>query len=174
MEALILKGLYIFLARVIIAALVSIRTILMTKNKKFFSSFIGFFESLLFIVVLGTVMNDLDNIWFIGAYAIGFSVGNYVGIMIEEKIALGELVLRIIVDQREDRLVDELRKNGFGVTVIKGEGRDGERYLLFISLKRRDLNRIYEIIEKNHVSSFICTSDGRVNKGGVFRGRTRH
>ena len=174
MEALILKGLYIFVARVIIAALVSVRTILMTKNKKFFSSFIAFFESLLFIVVLGTVMNDLNNIWFVGAYAIGFSVGNYVGIIIEEKIALGELVLRIIVDQSEDKLVEELRENGFGVTVIKGEGRDGERYLLFISIKRRDINKIYEIIEKNRVSSFICTSDGRTNRGGVFRGKTRH
>jgi len=173
-EALILKGLYIFVARVIIAALVSVRTILMTKNKKFFSSFIAFFESLLFIVVLGTVMNDLNNIWFVGAYAIGFSVGNYVGIIIEEKIALGELVLRIIVDQSEDKLVEELRENGFGVTVIKGEGRDGERYLLFISIKRRDINKIYEIIEKNRVSSFICTSDGRTNRGGVFRGKTRH
>lgn len=174
MEVLVIKGLYIFSARVIIAAMVSVRTILMTKNKKFFSALIAFFESLLFIAVLGTVMKDLDNIWLIGAYAIGFSVGNYVGIMIEEKIALGELVLRIIVDKREDKLVGELRNNGFGVTVIKGQGRDGERYLLFISLKRRDLNKIYEIIEKNKVSSFICTSDGRTNKGGVFRGKTRH
>lgn len=174
METLILKGLYIFTARVMIASLVSVRTILMTKNRKFLSSLIAFFESILFIVVLGTVMKDLDNIWFIGAYAIGFSVGNYAGIMIEEKMAIGELVLRIIVDKNEDRLVEELRNNGFGVTVIKGEGRDGERYLLFISIKRRDMEKIYQIIDKNRVSSFICTSDGRTNKGGVFRGKTRH
>ncbi len=174
METLILKGLYIFTARVIIASLVSVRTILMTKNRKFLSSLIAFFESLLFIAVLGTVMKDLDNIWFIGAYAIGFSVGNYAGIMIEEKMAIGELVLRIIVDKSEDKLVEELRNNGFGVTVIKGEGRDGDRYLLFISIKRRDMEKIYEIIDKNRVSSFICTSDGRTNKGGVFRGKTRH
>jgi len=84
------------------------------------------------------------------------------------------LVLRIIVDKNEDKLVEELRNNGFGVTVIKGEGRDGDRYLLFISIKRRDMEKIYEIIDKNRVSSFICTSDGRTNKGGVFRGKTRH
>ncbi len=174
MEILILKGLYIFTARVIIASLVSVRTILMMKNRKLLSSTIAFFESILFIAVLGTVMKDLDNIWFIGAYAIGFSVGNYAGIIIEEKMAIGELVLRIIVDKNEDKLVEELRDNGFGVTVIKGEGRDGERYLLFISIKRRDMEKIYRIIDKNRVSSFICTSDGRINKGGVFRGKTRH
>lgn len=174
MEGLIIKGIYIFLARVVIAALVSVRTILMTKNRKFLSSAIAFFESLIFIVVLGTVVQDLGNIWLLGIYALGFSVGNYVGIAIEEKMAIGELVLRIIVNRNEEKLVEELRNNGFGVTVIKGEGRDGERYLLFISIMRKDLNTIYEIIDRNRVSTFICTSDGRTNKGGVFRGRERH
>lgn len=174
METMLLKAFYIFVARVLIAALVSVRTILMTKNWKLLSSAIAFFESLLFIVVLGTVVSDLDNLWLLGVYALGFAVGNYIGILIEEKMALGELVLRIIVNQNEEHLVEELRDNGFGVTVIKGTGRDGERYLLFISLQRRDLEKIYDIIDRNRVSSFICTSDGRTNKGGVFRGKTRH
>jgi len=112
----------IFFARVVDVTLSTIRTLMVVQGRKPLAALIGFFEVGIYISVLGKVVTSLDNPYNLLAYCAGFAAGNYVGITIENKIALGNLSAQIILKTAENKeLVDTLRDNGFGVTVIQGQ-----------------------------------------------------
>lgn len=97
-------------------------------------------------MALGKVVSNLDNLGNVIAYALGFACGNYIGITIENRIALGKQAAQVVVkeDQNED-LVEHLRENGFGVTVINAEGREGHRKVLHIVFNRKDLDKLKKL-----------------------------
>ena len=98
-------------------------------------------------MALGKVISNLDNPGNIFAYALGFACGNYIGITIENTIALGKLAAQVVVnEEKNDELVEHLRENGFGVTVIDAEGREGHRKVLHIVFNRKDLDRLKQVI----------------------------
>ena len=86
----------IFLARVADVSLGTFRTIVVFRGRKFLASFIGFFEIIIWLVAAGQVLTNLDQWYLALAYASGFAVGNYVGISIENRFAIGNELIRCI------------------------------------------------------------------------------
>ncbi|MDO5717439.1 MAG: DUF5698 domain-containing protein [Tissierellia bacterium] len=161
----------IFFARICDVSLTTVRTIFMVQGRKFIVMLIGFFEAIVYVVVLGKIVSDLDDPMKIIFYGLGFAAGNYVGLIIEEKLALGELAVNVVLrDSDNDDLIAEIRDNGFGVTLIEGQGRTMMRDFLVIVIKRKDLRRLKSIIDSYDKKAFLMTSTVDPINGGYFRG----
>ncbi len=162
--------LFVFFARVTDMSLDVFRILMLTRGKKLQAALIGFVEVSIFITALGQVLvGGFDNPWMIVAYAGGFAVGNYVGSILEEKVAIGYLSLHIFPQPEHcDDLVSGFREAGYGATCIPGQGRSGERSIIYVFLKRKDLNHALKLIEEIHPETFYDISDARQIHGGVF------
>ncbi len=151
--------LLIFLARVLDVSLGTMRIIFVSKNLKKLAPIVGFFEVLIWIVVIGQVMQNLNSILHYVAYAAGFAAGNYVGIVIEERLAVGYVLTRIISKEHNKELIDHLRDDRCGVTVVDAHGKQGSVKILFTVIKRKKLYKVYETIEKYSPNAFVSVEE---------------
>jgi len=134
---------------------------MVAKGYRNTAPFIGFFQSLIWLITITRIMANLDN-WFtyIG-YAAGFGLGTYVGMRLEGKLALGYELVRVITRVDAVDLIRMLREKGFPVTSVKGTGREGEVGVLFIILKRKVLKDVISIIKKFNPKAFYTIEDMR-------------
>jgi uncharacterized protein YebE (UPF0316 family) len=169
MQAL-LGYLFIFFARVIDVSLGTTRMLMVFRGKKVYAALVGFVEVTVYVVALSRVVNSLTNIWNLLAYASGFATGNIVGSIIEEWMALGYLSVQVIPTTLPlaDKLAARLRDHGLGVTVIQGEGREGPKKILNISLQRKALQQMLSVIDDVDAEAFVTILDTRHRIGGVF------
>lgn len=164
----------IFVARVCDVSLATIRTLMVVQGRKLQAAVIGFFEVTIYIVALGKVVSSLDNPMNLLFYALGFATGNYVGISIENKIALGNLAAQIILKTDDNsKLIDRLRENKFGITVMKGYGKDGPREVLSVALNRKDLVRLKDLVYESDPNAFITVNNISPISGGFFSSTKR-
>ena len=165
-----LAYLFVFVARVIDVSLGVFRLLLLTRGYSIPASILGFFEVTIFMLALGTVFaGGMSDPWKLFAYAAGFATGNLVGMTIEEKLAVGYVVMQIFPCLEHcDLLLSTLRNNSFGVTTINGEGKSGPRQILNVTVKRNDLPKLLKIIDQVAPDTFYNTSDIRSIRGGVF------
>ncbi|MBO8128341.1 MAG: DUF2179 domain-containing protein [Peptococcaceae bacterium] len=170
---LLLSYLMIFAARVTDMSLDVMRVLLLTRGKKGWASIVGFVEVTIFIIVLNEVLQGgLNDPGKVIAYAAGFGMGNYVGSLIEEKLAVGFLALQIFPHYEVcESLKNLLRKERFGVTELTGQGRSGPRSILYVLLKRKDLNRALRLLDEYDPDVFYHVSDARSIHGGIFPGK---
>src|SRR5690606_19393935 len=112
--AFIIGPLLIFLARLCDVSLGTVRIIFVSKGYKTFAACIGFFEVLIWILAISNVMQRLDNWVYYVAYAAGFATGNYVGMLLDEKMAIGYEMIRVITKAEANELVQVLRNEGYG------------------------------------------------------------
>ena len=131
-----LLPLLIFLARICDVTIGTMRIIMISKGKKLFAPVLGFFEILIWIIAIGKIMQNLSNPVCYVAYAGGFAIGNYVGMKVEEKLAIGLIVLRIITQEDASGLIKALRDMGFGITEIDAIGKDKKVHVIFSIMKR--------------------------------------
>ena len=167
----VILPLLIFLARMSDVTLATLRNIFLSKSVKNLVPFMGFVEALIWILAVSQIMRNPDNqnpLCFV-AYAAGYSMGIFVGIRIEERLALGIQVMRIITNQDYEDLVFALRKNNFGTTVIDGHGSKGPVKVILTVLRRKDFPLVQSIIKEHHPSAFYSIEDIRNASHGVFR-----
>lgn len=162
--------LFIFLARLLDVSMMTIRTLMVVRGKRMTAAIIGFVEVSIYIIALGEVFKNLNSWSNILAYSGGFAVGNYVGSYIEEKMAMGFLNIQVISKKCPDQLTETLRDDGFGVTVVEGEGRVDFRKILFIIAKRKDFPVIMDKVLASDPEAFVTALDARSIRGG-FIGR---
>ncbi|MCF6465403.1 DUF2179 domain-containing protein [Clostridium sp. Cult2] len=163
--------LLIFFARVCDVTLGTIRMLMVVQGRKVQAAIIGFFEVSVYVTALGKVVTSLDNIGNLFAYALGFACGNYIGIIIENKIALGSLAAQIILkgsNESNMELIEKLRDNGFGVTVLEGYGREGSREILHIAINRKDLSKLKDLVYSHDEDAFIIANTISPISGGYF------
>lgn len=160
--------LFIFGARILDVSMSTIRMLMVVQGRKKYAAIIGFFEVTIYIVALGKVVNGLSNPGNLLAYALGFASGNYIGCYIEEKIALGNLTAQVILNESDDSIIQELRNNGFGVTVLVGQGKEGPKNMLNITLKRKDLDKLHNLLTGLDKEAFITVSSTKLIRGGYF------
>src|SRR3990170_7206590 len=116
--ALFILPLLIFIARVFDVTFGTMRIIFVSRGEKFLAPLFGFFEIIIWLFAIGQVMQNFTNIAYYIAYAGGFAMGNFVGIYIEEKMAMGTLVMRTITKKDASNLINALKSNNCGVTSI--------------------------------------------------------
>lgn len=158
----------ILFAKIIEVSLRTIRTVLLIKGERKIAGLIGFFEILLWINIVTRVISDLsgDPLKAV-SYALGFSLGIYIGSMLEEKIGIGLSEIEANIKASESKaLVDELREEGFAVTEIKAEGQEADRIILSLFVQRTKVNHVVYKIKSMHESAVITTSDVKPISGG--------
>jgi uncharacterized protein YebE (UPF0316 family) len=164
----ILWTLAIFFARLTDVSMGTVRQILIIRGRRGIASISAFFEIMIWIIAISRVITQLDKIYYMIAFGLGFAFGNYLGSYIEEKIALGYM-FAYIVPKRSGDLARKLREAGFGVTVIRGIGSKGTHPVYNILLRRKDGQRLLGIIKKYDEGAFYTLMDVRAERGGYVR-----
>jgi len=161
--------LLIFLLRVLNLSMDTVRILFVIQGRKVIVWILGFIQSIVFVLAIGSVLSQLDNIWFLLAYAGGYSTGTSIGMWIEERLALGYLQVTIISPSLGALIADHLRKEGFAVTEIPARGRDGMVSILHCSVMRRDLDLLESISMEADPKAFITTENVRPLRAGFWR-----
>jgi uncharacterized protein YebE (UPF0316 family) len=150
-----LFALLIFALRVGDMSLDTLRVLFVVRGKRGVAWILGFFQSMLFVIAITSVLAHLDNPLNILGYAAGFATGNVLGMMIEERIAVGHIQLTIISISRGAAVCDALRIAGFGVTEIPGRGKNGTVSVILTSVFRKDVDRLETIILETDPEAFV-------------------
>lgn len=158
----------IFLVRVLGNTITTIRLILITRGNKLYSTILAFFESLIFVVVLGAVVNNLNSIVNLIAYCGGFAVGGYFGQWLEDKWTRGYIMVMVVTRQREkgEAIAKAIRAAGFGATEVSGRGGEGEVSIVESIIERHDLTKCNEIIQSIDADSFVTIQNLRATQRG--------
>jgi len=173
MEEAILWTLLIFLARLTDVSMGTMRTILIIRGRRGIAAVSAFFEIMVWVLAVSRVITELDRWYYIVAFALGFASGNYLGSYLEEKIAMGYCFAYVVPRNKQTTLAETLRKHGFGVTVVKGEGLKGPEFVYNVVLRRRDTHRFIKTLEANDKKSFYTIMDVHALHGGYLRRATK-
>lgn len=142
--------LLIFLARICDVSINTIRIIYMLGGRRLTATLLGFFEAFIWLLVIREIFKHLDNWLCYVAYPAGFACGIFVGMIIEEKIAYGKVIVRIITRKDVNQLIQYLNTQHFRFTKVNAEGPDGNETLVFTVLERERLddllNKLKELI----------------------------
>jgi uncharacterized protein YebE (UPF0316 family) len=150
---------FIFCLRICDVTLDTMRIIFMTKGFKRLAPVIGFFEVLIWIVAITRIMQNLNSWVCYVAYAGGFAAGNYVGMLLDEKLAIGHELIRVITRLDSGNLADALRNAGFGVTSVKATGMQGEVGILFVIVNRKNQKQAIGIIQQYNPNAFFTVEN---------------
>jgi uncharacterized protein YebE (UPF0316 family) len=160
--ATLLTGLWIFVARIIDVSLGTVRTIVTVQGRSVIAFFLAIVEILIWISVISTVVKMVGERPVLAIfYALGFATGNMVGIAVEQRIALGFMILRVITRTAGKPMAERLRGMGQAVTVFRGEGMRGPVDELYIACRRRDLKKILAVVDAEDPESFYITELAR-------------
>ncbi len=162
----------IFIARVADVSIGTIRIVFISKGLKLLAPILGFFEIFIWLLAMTKVFENLDNWFYFIAYSAGFAVGNYIGLLIEEKLALGYANLQIITQKSGIDLARKLSEEGFGVTWNDANGSRGKVTVIYCVIKRSNFPRVSEVIKKYNPRAFFTIEDIRFANQGVFPMRT--
>ncbi|HAI20436.1 MAG TPA: hypothetical protein DCM14_00790 [Clostridiales bacterium UBA8153] len=171
MLQVLLASFFIFAARVTDVTLGTLRVLLIVRGRKYQAAALGFFEVTIFLGALTMVVRDMDNPIKVVAYALGFATGNILGSVVEERLALGYVTAQIICMRPDASLDSILREEGFGVTVLQGQGREGSRKVLLVTVARKSLATLHTAIETHDPEAFFTVMETRSIYGGVFQSR---
>jgi uncharacterized protein YebE (UPF0316 family) len=136
----------IFIARIMDVSLDTVRIIFINRNLRYYAAVIGFFEVLIWLMVIRQIFQNLGNPVCFIAYAAGFAAGNFVGINIENRISIGKVIIRIITRVEADDLIAFLRSAGYGLTIIDAEGATGPVKVIFSIVERSDIDHMARMI----------------------------
>jgi len=164
----------IFGLRVIDVTLATLRMLLTMRGQRVVVPFIGFFEALIWVLAIGTAIQNLQSPWHVLGYAGGFAAGTVVGIWVEEKLAMGLATIRVISRAEGQEIATALREEGFGVTEFDGYGRQGKVELLMTLVRRRQIGRVLTIAEALDDDAFISVDEPRtIRRGWMFPTRRK-
>jgi uncharacterized protein YebE (UPF0316 family) len=153
--ATLATGLLIFLARVFDVTMGTMRTISTVQGRTKVAFALGLLEVTTWLVVISTVINDIAAKPVLGIfYALGFATGNVIGIMVEQRLALGRAAVRVISASHGPQIAECVRQLGLPVTLFPGEGPAGPVNLLFIVCDRRQVNRVIEVLKRVEPDAF--------------------
>jgi uncharacterized protein YebE (UPF0316 family) len=159
----------IFFLRISDVSLATVRMLLMVRNKKLFVPFLAFFEVLIWVFAVGTVVQHLSSPWHLLGYASGYATGNLVGMLIEERLAVGLATVRTMVTQGGAELAGALRASGYAVTEMAGVGRDGPVEVLYSVVRRRRVPRYVRMVDNAAPDSFVVVDEPRsVHRGWLY------
>ncbi len=163
----------VFFARIIDVSLGTLRIIFVSRGKRNLAPILGFFEVLVWIVVVAQIVSNLHAWVAYVAYAAGFATGTYIGLTLENRLALGMMAVRTI-SPNAHKFVQPLRDAGYGVTELTGEGTTGQVNVVYTVIRRKDLDSVVHIIRSVTPKAFVSVEEIQSAKEGIFpHGKTR-
>lgn len=167
----IFGGLLILVMRVCDVSIGTIRTILVVQGRKYLAGIAGSIEVLIWVLAIRFIFQNLDQIPNLVGYSLGFGLGNIVGISLEQKIGLGFVQLNIISRYSTDLIVDTLRKNKYGATVLPGEGGSGGVSIIVLITARKFQRKVINLIESLDKTAFITVQHSLPYRGFIHGSR---
>ncbi len=171
--AWVILPILIFLSRIADVSIGTVRVILVSRRLKYLAPVAGFFEVLIWILVIGQIMQNLSSPVCYLAYAGGFATGNFVGILIAEKLSIGMVLVRVILPVRANGLIDRLRENRYGVTCLDGQGANGPVQVIFTIVPRREVQTVVDLVKGASPDAFYSVEEVDFVERGVFPVRRR-
>lgn len=162
----------IFIARISDQSIGTLRLIFISKGYKNLAPFIGFFEVIIWILAIRQIFQHLDNWVCYIAYGAGFAMGNYIGILLDERLSLGNVLIRVIPRFDTTHLIEDLSSQGFGLTVMDAEGKNGPVKIVMTIIQRKEIPTVVEIINKHNPNAFYTIEEVKAVNKGVFRQET--
>lgn len=163
----------IVIMNIVYVSLFTIRIILVMKARRLLAAFISMFEVFIYLYALNIVLSNIDEPLNLAAYCIGWGAGVWLGIKIDEWIALGYTTLQIVVDYESIMLPITLRDKGFGVTSWLAEGKDGTRLVMQVLAKRNQEKRLMQLIQELAPKAFVISYEPRTFRGGFWTKRLK-
>ena len=164
-----LGALTIFAMRVGDMSMDTLRVLFVMRGKKGIAWVLGFLQSVIYVLAITSVLSQLNNPLNIIGYAAGFATGNVIGMLIEERLAVGHILLQIVSSRRGAALSQALREAGYGVTEIPARGKDGVVSMLSVSVLRKDVSKIETLVHENDPEAFMTSEDVRPMRRGFWR-----
>ncbi|CAM4346465.1 DUF2179 domain-containing protein [Paenibacillus tarimensis] len=158
---------------VVYVSLFTLRLILVIKGRTGAASFLAMIEVFVYLVGLNLVLQNVSNPANMIAYCLGFGIGVYLGSKIEEFLALGYMVVQVIVDSLAVDLPGKLRQLGYGVTSWPADGRDGQRLVMQVLVKRSNERRLMKTLADIAPKAFVISHEPKFFKGGFWTKLTR-
>ena len=146
----VLLPVLIFLARVADVSINTVRVIFMLHGRRLLSTTLGFFESLIWLMAISQILQNVTNPISYLAYSGGFAAGIYVGMLIEERLAIGNVIVRIISQRDTKEMVTNLRQLGLRTTVLNAEDNNGPVSVIFLISKRQGLKKVTDIVQQTN------------------------
>ncbi|HXX56091.1 MAG TPA: DUF5698 domain-containing protein [Methanoregula sp.] len=166
----VILPLLIFLARIGDVSMETIRVIYISKGIKYLAPIIAFFEIIIWLLAMEVVMSDLSNVLNFFAFAFGFATGTFVGLIIEEKVSIGMVIMRIITNEENvDEISSFMQAENLGVTCLDAKGARGSVKMILSLVNRTDVPRITAHIRATSPHAFFSIEDVRYVNEGVFR-----
>lgn len=158
----------IFFGRICDVTLGTLRIIFVSKGEKKKAPIVGFFEVFIWVIVISQIFSNSNDIFAYLAYAGGYATGNFVGILVENKIAFGFQLFRIYTKKNGAELTQLLNKKGIGSTYIKGEGAISEVSVIETVVSRKREKMVVDIINNFDIEAFYLIEDVRSKQKGIF------
>ena len=151
----------IFLSRIFDVTLGTLRIIFVNRGMLYLAPIIGFFEVLIWLIVISQIMQNISSPINYIAYAAGFAAGNFVGILIEQKLAIGVTLIRIITRMKASELLTDFRSKGYSVINVPAVANSGDVEIIFLPARRKDINRIIETVKIYNPNALYTIEDVR-------------
>jgi uncharacterized protein YebE (UPF0316 family) len=160
-ETWVLIPLFIFVARIFDVSIGTLRIILVNRGYKLLAPMLGFIEVFIWVIAISKIMENLDNWINYLFYAAGFATGNYVGMFLEEKLAIGKVGVRIVTKRGAEALIQAIGEMGFGVTYVDAQGKHGDVHIIFSTCKRKKLPILLKLVHEFNPKAFYTIEDIR-------------
>ncbi|GIN92951.1 UPF0316 protein YebE [Siminovitchia terrae] len=158
----------IFIINVVYVSFFTIRMILTLKGYRYVAAVVSMIEIVIYVVGLGLVLDNLNQIQNLIAYAVGYGTGVIVGTKIEEKLALGYITVNVITKEYDRDLPKQLRDKGYGVTSWAAHGLEGERMAMQVLTPRKYELKLYQLIKELDPKAFIIAYEPKTIYGGFW------
>ncbi len=158
----------IIAGRVADVTLGTLRTVFVVHGRRGVACVLGFFELLIWVVVVARVVNNLNKPLYAVSYAGGFALGTYLGITVEGWFGAGDQVIRVFT-RLGAQLVKELRAQGYVVTQFDGTGKLGPISMIFLQMPRRKMRPVIEHVTRADPECFYIVDDIRLSSGRKVR-----
>ncbi|WP_352421399.1 DUF5698 domain-containing protein [Proteiniphilum sp.] len=158
----------IFFGRICDVTLGTLRIIFVSKGEKYKAPLIGFFEVFIWIVIISQVLERANDLLSYVSYAGGYATGNYVGILLENRIAYGIVLCRIYTQKNGKELVQKLNKMNIGATMTHGTGSTNEVDIIETVVDRKEMKTLARLLTEFDANIFYVVEDIRTKKNGIF------
>ena len=161
-------ALLIFSLRIIDVSLYTMRIMMVMRGRKALAWVFAIFQSMVFVTAITSVIADIGNWTKVVGYAAGFATGNVVGMLIEQRLAIGFSHVRIVSSGYGIEIAEQLRAAGFGVTEISGQGKDGMVEMISCSVQRRKTKQALAIVDQIDQDAYVTVENIRSFSKGYW------
>ena len=145
----------IFFSRIVDVSMSTVRIFLIVNEKRGWAAFLSFFEILIWLVAISQILQNLNNIMCYIGFAGGFSLGTYIGMIIEKKLSIGTILIRVITVRKDaSNLIESFKKQNYKFTSVEAEGTYGKVNVVYTIAERKNTQNIIELIKQFNPNAF--------------------